>query len=109
VDAGAWKEAEAVFPEASRQLSPREIPQWYSRLALIAARDGSKADALRLWRRTANLAPTALGALTELASFGLRDDLVAFYRAMQKEMPSSHAPVRALQLLDATAKNSAGH
>ena len=108
LDRGAWKEAEAIFPEASRELTTSEIPQWYSRLALIAARDGSKADALRLWHRTANFAPTAVGGLTQLASLGLRDELVAFYRAMQKEMPGSHAPVRALDLLDATAKNSAG-
>jgi tetratricopeptide (TPR) repeat protein len=106
LDSGAWKEAEGIFPKAWRQLTAREIQQWHSRLALLAARDGSKADALRLWCRTANLTPTAISGLAELAGLGLHDDLVAFYRAMQKEMPESHAPARAFVLLETISKSS---
>jgi hypothetical protein len=43
----------------------------------------------------ANVSPTTMGGLAELAKLGLRDDLAAFYRVMQKEMPASHAPARA--------------
>lgn len=99
LDTGAWQEAEVIFDRAAQQLTAREIPQWHSRLALAAAREGHKADALRLWFRTANVSPMALRGLDELARLGLRDDLLAFYRAMQKEMPASQAPVRALELL----------
>jgi hypothetical protein len=102
LDTGNWKDAEAIFPEAARRLTAQEIPQWHSRLALAAARDGAKADALRLWFRTANVSPTATGGLAELARLGLREDLVAFYQAMQKEMPASRAPDRALKLLQGT-------
>jgi tetratricopeptide (TPR) repeat protein len=101
LDTGAWQKAEAIFDQAARQLTGREIPQWHSRLALAAAREGHKADALRLWFRTANASPMALRGLEELARLGLREDLLAFYRAMQKEMPASQAPVRALGLLEA--------
>jgi hypothetical protein len=101
LDTGAWQAAEAVFDQAARQLTGREIPQWHSRLALAAASEGHKADALRLWFRTANASPMALRGLEELARLGLREDLLAFYRAMQKEMPASQAPVRALELLEA--------
>lgn len=100
LDTGDWKQAEVIFPEAAGLLTAREIPQWHSRLALAAARDGHKADALRLWVRTANVRPTATQGLAELARLGLRDDLAAFYRSMQEEMPASHAPARALELLE---------
>lgn len=100
LDAGHWHAAEAVFPEAARQLGLRELPQWHSRLALLAAAAGGQADALRLWLRTANASPTTLRGLEQLAALGLRDDLIAFYRTMQKELPASHAPARALELLE---------
>jgi hypothetical protein len=75
------------------------MPAWHSRLALAAAGDGQKTDALRLWVRTANASPPDLRGLAQLASLGLRDDLIAFYRAMRRELPASHAPTRALKVL----------
>ncbi len=100
LDSGDWRAAEAVFPQASRQLNLREKPLWHSRLALSAAADGQKDDALRLWSRTANASPITLCGLEQLAKLGLRDDLITFYRAMQNEMPASHAPARAIKLLE---------
>jgi tetratricopeptide (TPR) repeat protein len=100
LDSGNWRAAEEIFPLASGQLTGVEIPEWHSRLALTAARQGAGADALRLWIRTANVSPTTLAPVPELARLGLRDELVAFYRTMEKEFPASHVPAQALKLLE---------
>jgi hypothetical protein len=101
LDVGDWAGAEALFPTASRRLNLHELPEWHSRLALLAAADGYPADALRLWIRTAKASPNTVRGLDRLGALGLRDDLIAFYRAMQKDLPTSRAPARALEVLEA--------
>lgn len=100
LDIGDWKHAEAVFPVAARNLTPKELPQWYSRVAVAAARAGAKTDAIRLWGRVANLCPCQLGGLQHLVDAGLRSELKDFYRDMQKKMPSSEVPARVLISLE---------
>jgi tetratricopeptide (TPR) repeat protein len=100
LDTRDWMRAEQVFPEASKRLTPREVPDWYSRIAVIAARAGAKADAMRIWKGVANVNPTELADLDDLVKFGLKDELVDFYGEMAKKMPSSEVPARALGMLE---------
>ena len=100
LDTGDWRRAEDVFPEASRRLTPMEVPDWYSRVAVTAAVAGKKADAIRLWRAVANINPAELDRLDELAKLGLRHELVAFYDEMARKMPSSEIPTKVLRVLE---------
>ena len=100
LDTGDWKRAEQVFPQAARRLTPKELPDWYSRIAVTAAKAGAKTDAMRIWRRVANLSPSHIDGLEDLAEAGLRDELKGFYREMQKKIPSSEVPVRAQTALE---------
>jgi tetratricopeptide (TPR) repeat protein len=100
LDTGDWKHAEEVFPDAARRLTPNELPHWYSRLAVTAAKAGAKPDAMRIWSRVANLCPCHIGDLEDLVEAGLTNELKDFYRKMQKEMPSSEVPARALMALE---------
>jgi tetratricopeptide (TPR) repeat protein len=99
LDTGDWKHAEEIFPDAAGRLTPKELPEWYSRVAVTAAKAGAKSDAMRIWGRVANLSPSQIDGLEDLVEAGLRDELKSFYRKMQKEMPSSEVPARALTAL----------
>ncbi len=99
LDTGDWQGAERVLPAVVRRLTPDELPRWYVRLPLLAARAGARDDALRLWRGLASVHPTHLDGLADLAAAGLRDELFAFYREMAAEMPTSEVPARALGIL----------
>ena len=99
LDTGNWKQAEQIFAEARKRLSPTEVPDWYSRIAFVAAKTGAKADAMRIWKAAANINPSDLRPLEPLAAAGLRDELVAFYHDMAARLPSSETPQRALKML----------
>jgi tetratricopeptide (TPR) repeat protein len=99
LDTGNWRGAEQVFPEACQHLTAAEAPEWWARIAVIAANAGAREDALRIWKSVANLNLTATNGLSQLANAGLKDELVAFYRDMQKRLPTSEAPAKALKVL----------
>jgi tetratricopeptide (TPR) repeat protein len=99
LDVGDWERAESIFPTAAARLTPDELPVWYSKIAVRAAQAAAKDDALRIWRRVANLDFTATGAVTELADEGLKGELVEFYRQMQSAIPSSDIPTKVLSSL----------
>jgi len=99
LDTGDWKQAEQIFTQARKRLTPTEVPDWYSRIALVAARAGAKDDAMRIWRAAANINPSDLRSLEPLAEAGLREELVAFYHDMADTWPSSETPQRALKML----------
>lgn len=99
LDTGDWRRAEANFPDAAARLTANEAPDWLAKIAVLAARAGAKADAMRLWRRVANIDLTATRTLPDLAKAGLRDDLAAFYREMQAALPASRIPPQALAAL----------
>jgi tetratricopeptide (TPR) repeat protein len=101
LDLNDWKRAETLFPEASMRLTPDEQPEWYSRIAVAAAKAGAKADALRIWKAGAALNPAKMRGLDELAKAGLREELADFYRQMRKRMPTSDVPPNALRTLEA--------
>ena len=57
LNGGDWKHAEEIFPDAAMRLSPRESPEWYSKVAVRAARADAKTNAIRMWTQVANLSP----------------------------------------------------
>ena len=60
---------------------------------------------MRIWSRVANLDLTATGALEPLAVAGLRDELIAFYRGIQKTIPASDIPAKVLETLESDDAN----
>ncbi len=100
LDTGDWKHAEEAFPEAGKRLTPKELPEWYSRVAVTAAKAGATTDAMRIWRRVANLNPSQIDGLEHLGEAGLTNELKDLYLKMRKKMPSSEAPARALMVLE---------
>ncbi|MCX5644490.1 MAG: hypothetical protein NTZ17_07365 [Phycisphaerae bacterium] len=101
LDIGDWKRGEALLPETT-EMTPTEK---YSRLAVVAARAGAKADVLRLWRMATCTDLTQRAALPDLMRAGLRRDLTDFYTEMAKKIPSSEVPGQALKLLQAQGNN----
>jgi tetratricopeptide (TPR) repeat protein len=99
LDIGDWKRGEELFPQAAARLTLAEAPEWCSRLAVLAARAGAKADAMRLWRTATSTDLTQLGGLSDLARTGLRDELTGFYTEMARKIPSSEVPGRAIKIL----------
>ena len=99
LDTADWKSAESVFPGTARRLTPKEVPEWYSKIAVLAAKAGDRADTMRIWSRVANLDLSATDALEQLVNAGLRDELIDFYHEVQKEIPSSDIPKRVLETL----------
>jgi thioredoxin-like negative regulator of GroEL len=99
LDAGQWRQAEKIWTEARRQLTPGEVPNWLSKIALLAAKQGDKKDALRLWQAKDQIDPSDLAPIQELASYGLKPELIDYYRKMDKESPSSQIPKKALKIL----------
>ena len=101
LDTHDWRRAEAIFPNAAKRLTPREVSDWYARIAVAAAKAGANAEAMRIWRAVAKVNPAEMRALDDLVKAGLRDELAAFYREMRKSMPSSEIPARALEVIHA--------
>ena len=100
LDVGDWKHAEELFPEAAKRLTPKELPKWYARVAVAAAKAGAKSDAMRIWRRVANVNLSLIYGLEDMVKAEMADELKNFYREMSRQMPSSEAPARALKMLE---------
>ncbi len=92
--------AEKFFPVASKQLSSKVKSLWHSKIAVIAAKTGDKKDAIRIWNDIANFYPYQINSVKELANLGLKEDLIKFYKEMQKNIPSSNIPIKALKILE---------
>lgn len=101
LDTNDWRNAEAIFPDTSRQLTPQEISSWYGSIALTALKAGAKDDALRIWKSVTGINPGEMNILSELSRLGLHDELVKFYEEMLKSMPLSDVPGRAFGILKA--------
>ena len=95
-----WKNAEKIFSEAAKRLSYKETSEWYSRIAIAAAKLGDKEDAMRIWNRAANLYPASFGLLGKISKYGLKEELKDFYNQMQKKLPNSEVPVKAISILE---------
>jgi len=100
LDTGDWRAAEKLFPRASARLTGKELPRWYASIAVLAAKKGARADALRIWKKVSNLDPADLHRLDEIAAAGMKQELTDFYRAMAERDPASWIPERALEILE---------
>jgi len=100
LDSGNWKMAENISSEAFKNFSSKEKSIWHSRIAVVAAKRGDKNNAMRIWKDIANLYPYQIDSVKELANLGLKEDLIKFYKEMQKNIPSSNIPVKALKILE---------
>jgi hypothetical protein len=97
-DLGDWQAAEKVLL-AHKQIMVADLPQWFGRIAVVAGRNGSPQDALRLWRLKTNLDRNDLEGLAELAKTNAKTQLSAMYQQMKQDDPQSAAPDRALRIL----------
>lgn len=102
LEIGDWKRGEQLLPETTELASPEK----YSHLAVVAARMGAKADALRLWRMATSTDLTELGYLSRLSAAGLRGELAAFYTEMARKIPSSEIPGKVLHMLQSDGSES---
>jgi len=99
LDLDDWQNAEQLFPLAAQRLTPGEQPEWYSRIAVAATKTGDLSDAMRIWRRVANLNPACIESLENLAAAGLRTELLELYRELSVLLPASDVPPRAIRIL----------
>ncbi len=106
LDSGDWRHAEEVFPEAAKRIGAVEIAEFYSRIAVVAAKGRQRSEALRIWKAAANINPSDLHNLDQLARTGLGVALTAYYHEMQRRLPSSNVPAAALRAL--TDRNESG-
>jgi hypothetical protein len=108
IRSGDWRSAEAVWTallrvespplEASHDLS--SAAYLLAQLADAAAQHGDAADALRFWRRLANVDRTVgLNRLEGFPLTRLRSELTIFYEAMAERDPASWVPAAALEKL----------
>jgi len=108
IDVKDYKAAEQVLPNLishnnnpnhSFHLTTKELNERLGTLALTAAKAGAPQDALRLWRKKANIDLADLDGLEALAKSGTREQLRTFYREIMKKDPKSWVPQHVLELL----------
>jgi tetratricopeptide (TPR) repeat protein len=97
LDAGDWRNAEELFPEASKRLTAGEMCSWYARIAAAAAQAGARQDALRLWRGVMNANPGRHGKADVLVRAGMREDICALYRDLAARLPSASAVEKGME------------
>ena len=105
LDTADWQRAELSIREIcllypfNNVNADAALAQWLSRTAVVANDDGHKTDAMRIWRQAANIDLTDTRPIEQLASAGLKEELIAFYREMLVEFPNSEVPPYVLELL----------
>ncbi len=99
LDVGDWRRADRIYPLAAKRMSE---PHGRTRIAVMAAKGETKGDAMRIWKSAATVYPYDLRSIRPLAQLGLKDELTQHYRDMQKTLPTSQIPERALKVLEKT-------
>ena len=95
---GQWQTAEK-FLFAQLDSFWRVMPNALAEVAVAAAQANAIDDAMRLWRKSANIDRRNLDPLAQLAQTKLKPQLVAMYSQMKKEDPLSTIPDSALRML----------
>ena len=95
---GQWQTAEK-FLLAQLDSFWRVMPDALAEIAIAAAQANAIDDAMRLWRKSANIDRRNLDPLAQLAQTKLKPHLVAMYSQKKKEDPLSTIPDAALQML----------
>jgi hypothetical protein len=95
LETGKWQKAERMYFDGFRNGYHDE----WGLIAVSAAKAGSSADALRLWKINANLDRRKLEGLSALAKTPLKAALRQFYLDLKKADPLTSIPDRALAKL----------
>ena len=90
LDVGNWRQAEAIFDQANKQLTPAESPQWLGRIAILAAEQQDTVAAARIWRRVANCSLRCHDLADALSERGLRQEISQFYASVQQQLPNAN-------------------
>ncbi len=89
-----WRNAERILPERGTLV---QLAEPLGRIAVVAAQRGDHEDAMRLWAAATNINPAHMCALPRLVEAGLQEELEAFYADLQRRLPTSNVPERALR------------
>lgn len=102
-NSGDWRKTETLFPQYMKDHSIVDGSPRFGRLALVAARAGAKADAVRLWTAAVCANPWEMTELKQIAELGLKKELAEIYLTLHRSLPTSVIPRRAFQLIGADA------
>jgi len=99
LETGDLKSAEETLRSVRIQLHISELKSWLADLAITAAEDGDEDNALRLWRKRANVDMNDLDQIDDLVAAGMRQRLQAYYADVQNRDPNNRAVEAALAKL----------
>ncbi len=99
LETGDLESAEQTLRSVRTQLHISELKSWLADLAIAAAEKGDKDNALRLWRKRANVDMNDLGQLDDLVATGMRQRLQAYYADVKNRDPNNRAVEAALARL----------
>jgi len=99
LETGDLKPAEKTLRSVRVQLHISELKSWLADLAIAAAKEGDEDNALRLWRKRANVDMNDLGQIDELVAVGMRQRLQAYYAEAKNRDPDNRAVEAALAKL----------
>jgi len=99
LETGDLKSAEKTLRSVRVQLHISELKSWLANLAIAAAKQGDKGNALRLWRKRANVDMNDLDQIDDLVAAGMRQRLQAYYAEVKNRDPNNRAVEAALAKL----------
>ncbi|MBU4429148.1 MAG: hypothetical protein KKE37_07325 [Verrucomicrobia bacterium] len=95
-----WKNAEKILERLQNKPGFSGLEDSLGGIAVAAAKAGAPDDAMRLWRRKANLDLTKQDGLEALAAAGLAERLRDYYAGLAKRAPDNAAIAAALKKLE---------
>ena len=99
LETGNLELAEETLGSVRVQLHISELKSWLADLAVAAAKEGDQDNALRLWRKRANIDMNDLGQIDDLVAVGMRQRLQAYFADVKKRDPNNRAVEAALEEL----------
>ena len=99
LETGDLKSAEKTLRSVRIQLHISELKSWLADLAIAAAKEGDEDNALRLWRKRANVDMNDLDQIDDLLAAGMRQRLLAYYAEVKSRDPNNRAVEAALARL----------
>ncbi len=99
LETGDLELAEETLGSVRVQLHISELKSWLADLAIAAAKEGDQDNALRLWRKRANVDMNDLERIDDLVAVGMRQRLQAYYADVKNRDPNNRAVETALARL----------
>jgi len=84
-----WRSAEVIYGHVYRSMRPNDAVYKLAQIASIASKTGDLADAMRLWRRSANCDLAAPVFTPLLSKYGLQRNLRAYYNEAKRRLPTA--------------------